>query len=234
MSLARSVRYPAPPRGPRRALVSAVAALLLTLGPSAALAPAQYSGTGPSRDPCARQLASLYAFGDTTSAGDIKLTLKCDDCFFPVFFGGPVGSSVFSFFGQGYQSMFISSNGVISFTSGVNAYVAVPFPLAGGNSVIAPFWVDVDTRGAAGTIPGFPDPNTIYYRTSSSPSANDSARMAADVAAAFPAEAAFVPTLFVAVTWFAVGRYNSKVDALNTFQAALASDAAGRSFVTLW
>lgn len=38
------------------------------------------------------------------------------------------------------------------------------------------------------------------------------------------------------VTWFAVGHYGSptSVDALNTFQAVLASDASGRSFVTLW
>ena len=211
-----------------------IALVLLGVASVSGLAPSLYSGTGATRDPCARQLASLYAFGDTNATGDIKLGGKCDDCFYPVFFGGPTGDSAFAFFGQTFQSLFISNNGVISFTSGINAYLSVAFPLSGYN-VIAPFWVDVDTRGGAGTIAGFPDPNCIYYRTSSSPSisGNDTARMAADVAAAFPGEPTFTATLFMAVTWFAVGRYNSKVDALNTFQAVLASDGAGRSFVTL-
>lgn len=37
-------------------------------------------------------------------------------------------------------------------------------------------------------------------------------------------ETAFVPTVVGVFTWFAVGRYNSGNDLLNTFQAVLGSD----------
>lgn len=74
----------------------------------------------------------------------------------------------------------------------------------------------------------------VYWRMPSPPAPTDVARIAADVAASFPLELAFSPTTVAVFTWFAVGRYNTRSDLLNTFQAVLASDAAtARSFVTL-
>lgn len=46
-------------------------------------------------------------------------------------------------------------------------------------------------------------------------------------------ETAFVPTMVGVFTWFAVGRYNSGTDLLNTFQAVLGSNpSSNRSFIT--
>lgn len=73
----------------------------------------------------------------------------------------------------------------------------------------------------------------MYWRSGSNLSAADAARMAADVAAAFPIEAPFTPAAMAVVTWFGVAARGRGSVALNTFQAALAADAAGRSFVTL-
>ena len=87
-------------------------------------------------------------------------------------------------------------------------------------------------------IPGYSNavPNNIYYRITSSPSAEDSERIAADVAAWLPSEPALTPSVVAVVTWFAVAPYTGAPDpaALNTYQAVFVSDAGGRSFVTLW
>ena len=84
----------------------------------------------------------------------------------------------------------------------------------------------MDTRGAgAPAVSGAPAPNTLYRRLTASPSAADAARVSADVQASFPGEPPFVPTLLGVFTWFAVGRYDSRVDALSTFQVALAAEA---------
>lgn len=57
--------------------------------------------------------------------------------------------------------------------------------------------------------------------------------MSADVAAAF--QLAFTPTFVYVATWFRVQAYPGNIpNEVNTFQATLASDNAGRSFVTFW
>lgn len=85
-------------------------------------------------------------------------------------------------------------------------------------------------------IPGYSNalPNTVYYRASTSPSDADTVRIAADIAASMPAEAPFTPSFVAVFTWFAVGPSSNRSDVLDTFQATLASDVGGRSFVTLW
>ena len=114
-------------------------------------------------------------------------------------------------------------------------------------------WVDVDTRGSVPAVPGYPTPNRIWYRIPSAPAAADILRVTADVAASFRKcsclvvrkrdvvpnfsnahplaanETSFVPTVVSVFTWFAVGRYNSGTDRLNTFQAVLASSPGERS-----
>lgn len=85
-------------------------------------------------------------------------------------------------------------------------------------------WVDVDTRGTVAPIAGQPAPNTLYWRMKAPPAQADVTRIAADVASSFPNELVFVPTTVAVFTWFAVGRFSSGVDLLNTFQAVLGSD----------
>jgi alpha-tectorin len=158
------------------------------------------------------------------SAGATPCVSCCaDDCSYgPFSFAGPP----FRFFGKAYRSFFLNNNGLITFDAAVSAYIPSPFPIIGSYIAIAPFWADVDTRATSGvgSVPGLPPLNRVYYRVPAVPLAGDVARMAYDVANAFPTEPPFTATVVGVFTWFAVGRYNSKTDGLNTFQAAIASD----------
>lgn len=71
----------------------------------------------------------------------------------------PLGFN-FCFYGTTYTSCFINTNGNITFNSGLFSFSAGGFP-AGNSSnldtiMIAPFWADVDTRGAANGL--------VYYK----------------------------------------------------------------------
>jgi alpha-tectorin len=166
----------------------------------------------------------FYSFACTY----LSVQTSVDDCSYgPIPFTG--GS--FSFFGASFASIYVNSNGILSFGSANTAYAATAFPITGKN-IIAVFWTDVQTTGSVASIPGYPLPNNIYYRFTT-PLAADVARMTAEVASAFPSEPLFTPTILAVITYFAIGRYSTLTDFLDTFQAVLASDGVGRSFVTL-
>jgi hypothetical protein len=151
----------------------------------------------------------------------LLLPIPADDCSHgPLTFPG----NPFRFFGVSRSTLYISNNGLVSFDGPVSTYTALPFPINGSFAVIAPFWADVDTRAAVTAIPGFPTPNRIYYRMPAVPLGTDVVRMSNEVANSFPTELPFTPTVVAVFTWFAVGRYASRSDYLNTFQAVLASD----------
>ena len=58
---------------------------------------------------------------------------------------GPIVlSSPVPFFEQTYDNIFFSSNGVISFNSGVSWFTSQPFPLQ-NRIMFSPFWADFDT-----------------------------------------------------------------------------------------
>jgi len=132
------------------------------------------------------------------------------------------------------QLLYPTPNGLIGAGASYTGYVSVSFPTnAMTMPVIAPWWGDIITQTTLPNIAGYTNaaPNNIYYRVSATPSPEDASRMASDVAASFPTEPAFSPSLIVAVTWFAVAPYNTAVY-LDTLQAVLAADST-RSFVTL-
>lgn len=88
-----------------------------------------YSGTSATRDPCCRGLAYVYNFGP--SYGD-SVTGTCDDCSNLVSF--PVGRS-FSFFGVSYASVYLNSNGLLSFGAQNTVYTSQAFPISGTPAV---------------------------------------------------------------------------------------------------
>ncbi len=61
------------------------------------------------------------------------------------------------YFGQRFTSFYVNNNGSVTFGQPVGSYTPSPFPLA-GTRMIAPFWGDVDTRGA-----GRPRRNGVYW-----------------------------------------------------------------------
>ena len=62
-----------------------------------------------------------------------------------------------SFFGGPYTSMFVNTNGNITFRGPLSTFTPNPFPVA-TQPMIAPYWADVDTRGG-----GAPANNSIFW-----------------------------------------------------------------------
>jgi hypothetical protein len=113
---------------------------------------------------------SLIPYG--AAAGDYFLG-TCDDCGyaldvggFPGYYGSGVplnfASLNFKFYGKTYSDMYIDNNGLLSFTTDVESWYGVAFPLPLNRAygpLIAPYWGDVDTRGTG----------TVWYREDTSP-----------------------------------------------------------------
>ncbi|CAH1396121.1 unnamed protein product [Nezara viridula] len=120
------------------------------------------------------------------------------------------------FYGQTYQSIYVNDNGLLSFQTDIPKFFNEPFPLE--YPVIAPFYSNVDNRGAG----------TIYFReTREQEVLNIIAKKIADL---YPTQYGFRPLAAFIVTWNRVGYYNSKSDKVNTFQAVVSSDGS-ESFV---
>jgi len=61
----------------------------------------------------------------------------------------------FTLYGTAYTQAYINNNGNISFGSAVSTATPTNFPSVSGTPMIAPFWADVDTRGAGSGL--------VYY-----------------------------------------------------------------------
>ncbi len=100
------------------------------------------------------------------------------------------------------QHMQVNDNGHITFLSPSGDYVPKPFPLENNLQLIAPYWVDLDTRN--------PLSGLVWYRI-----ATDSTtlgRAATDIQRAFPNQRPFTPAWLLVATWDHVGRYSKEVD----------------------
>lgn len=81
----------------------------------------------------------------------------CDDC------NSPQISLPFNFclYGSSYNSIYINSNGNVSFSTPYTTFTPVAFPNA-SFIMVAPFWADIDTRGGLGEIRYKITPTAIY------------------------------------------------------------------------
>ena len=95
--------------------------------------------------------------------------------------------------------MQINNNGLLSFYAAHIAHTSEPFPLP--QTLIAPFWADVDTRNGAGVV---------YYRETTSSAIVS--KVAQDVQLAFPDQPPFTAKSVVIVTWYQVGYYEENDD----------------------
>ncbi|XP_003391519.1 PREDICTED: sushi, nidogen and EGF-like domain-containing protein 1, partial [Amphimedon queenslandica] len=153
-------------------------------------------------------ISRFYAYGEST---DETFTNVDDESTFLNL------TSNFVFYGTNFSTVFINNNGLLSFNMAVEGYTSEPFPLP--ETLIAPFWADVDTRRGAGTV---------YYRETAASAIVS--KVAQDIALAFPNQPPFTAKTVVIVTWSEVGYYEKNDDKLNTFQCVLATDG-GRSYV---
>jgi nidogen-like/Big-like domain-containing protein/uncharacterized protein DUF5801/VWA domain-containing protein/hemolysin type calcium-binding protein len=120
-------------------------------------------------------------------------------------------SSIFptgmNFFGTTYNDFYINNNGNITFKDPLGTYT--PFALTGptGNPIIAPFFADVDTRGAVGnTSPGGTSTgaNRVYLDFDTTNGV-------------------------ITITWDDVGYYGAHADHVNAFQLVI-YNTGGQNF----
>ncbi|CAH3035734.1 unnamed protein product [Porites lobata] len=162
----------------------------------------------------AMKLGNFYPFGE--SEGDKVVTPNDDGS------SGEVSISFpFPFFGQEHDSLFINTNGVISFLTNVYQYTPDRFPLGDRRRLVAPFWADVDARVAG----------EVFYRETWDPSLLK--RATSDVTTIYVRCKSFRAAWLLIATWYEVafygarGNYSSK---RNTFQAVLVTNGRN-SFV---
>jgi Nidogen-like len=109
-----------------------------------------------------------------------------------------------NFFGQVYDSLYINTNGNITFTEPNSTFT--PFQITASDSlpIIAPFFADVDTRGgpAASTGGNADGANLVYYNL-------DAAHHT------------------LTVTWDDVGYYSASTDKVDAFQLQLIGEGGG-------
>ncbi|XP_069509272.1 alpha-tectorin-like isoform X2 [Ambystoma mexicanum] len=127
----------------------------------------------------------------------------------------------FILYGRSYNSLYVGTNGLISFVMPVYVYRPAPLPQPGGTSVVAVFWADVDIRVAG----------EIYYRQSNNSDLLKNAT--SDVNTYFPGLSFTASWVFVA-TWDRVAYFSSPSPPVveNTFQVVLISDGV-LSFVLM-
>ena len=102
--------------------------------------PSEQSRSLPAAAPLARP--ACFERFDTTAAGGWTQVPRGDDNSY-----GPVALGWnFSLFGNTYSSVYVNTNGNISFNAALTTFSASGFPI--NIPMIAPFWADVDTRGA--------------------------------------------------------------------------------------
>lgn len=157
------------------------------------------------------RIEEFFPFG--ASAGDVTL-FKNDDSF-----AGPIRISVaFPFFSKVYTSLFVNTNGLISFERGVSQYTPSEFPLLDIIGV-SPFWGDIDTRRGG----------DVFYREILDTNSLNS--IAYEIRRSFSSFYSFKPTWAYCVTWYQVANfasgnvnYNQSSPINNTFQAIVATN----------
>ncbi|OWF50292.1 hypothetical protein KP79_PYT23936 [Mizuhopecten yessoensis] len=162
-------------------------------------------------------LAEFYPFG--VSQGDSDFP-KNDDGSSPVV----TISTLFPFFNNQHDSLYVNTNGVISFLRTLSQYTPDPFPLSGSRRLIAPFWADVDIRNGG----------TVWYRETTSASILQ--RATDDVRLFYPSQSSFVAAWVFIATWDDVAFFGATTpDAAtkrNSFQAVLITN--GRHSFTIY
>ncbi|XP_074631718.1 sushi domain-containing protein 2-like [Acropora palmata] len=130
--------------------------------------------------------------------------------------GEVILSVLFPYFDRYHSSLYVNTNGVVSFLVQVSQYTPNPFPLGDGRRLIAPFWADVDTTNGG----------NVSYRESTDIVLLQ--RATGDVRRAFIAQHKFTATWIFIATWERVAFYGARNGTqqlkVNTFQAVLVTN----------
>ncbi|XP_038073805.1 sushi domain-containing protein 2-like [Patiria miniata] len=129
-------------------------------------------------------------------------------------------STLFPYFDHNHDSLFVNTNGAISFLIQVSSYTPTPFPLGGGRRVVAPFWGDVDARYGG----------NVTYRELIRVPQSDQLFSQADsvVRGTFVDQSRFSATWMFIATWNKVPFFgaigHNALNITNTFQAVLVTN----------
>ncbi|XP_022088953.1 sushi domain-containing protein 2-like [Acanthaster planci] len=154
----------------------------------------------------------LFPFG--AEEGDVFLAPNDDGS------SGEIPISIpFPFFDHNHDTLFVNTNGVISFLIQVSQFTPSPFPLDGDRRVVAAFWGDVDIRFGG---------NVAHRELHRTPS-NEQLFNKADsiIRRGFIDQSKFSASWMFITTWHEVPFYGALAEALditNTFQALLVTN----------
>ncbi|XP_070554812.1 sushi, nidogen and EGF-like domain-containing protein 1 [Ptychodera flava] len=159
-------------------------------------------------DPCYNDLLFPYGpeFGDNVNE-------KNDDGGSGEYFV----SIPFPFFDENHDSLWVNTNGVISFLTEVMTFTPDPFPLDDNRRLVAPFWADVDTR----------DGGDVYYREVHDPNDHLLKQTKELIVQQFADHQKFEVTWLFIATWDDVAFFDSSAIGnlkRNTFQCVLATN----------
>ncbi|XP_030745606.1 nidogen-2 isoform X2 [Sitophilus oryzae] len=114
------------------------------------------------------------------------------------------------YYGATYDSIFVNSNGFLSFQTEIPHFINIEFPL--DYPIIAPFYTNVDiTRAGIISFYETHDPSLLQRATE-------------NIHESFLQSANFQARSIFVVTWKDVGYYNQGFDKLNTYQAVIATN----------
>ncbi len=115
------------------------------------------------------------------------------------------GSAGLNFFGTNYTTLFVNTNGNVTFGGPLSSYTPSPIGVGLSVPIIAPFWMDIDTRGGRGAAsPGGTSTgsNLVYYDLD-------------------------ITAHIFTVTWDDVGYYSNHTTPSNAFQLQLIDQGGG-------
>jgi hypothetical protein len=144
----------------------------------------------------------MYAYG---AAYDTALPKNDDGSNGPISLGVPI-----RFFNISYSTIYVNTNGHISFFAAYSNYTALRFPLT--FPLIAPFWTDINTLTGG----------QIYYRESSS--STDLTQAKSDIVKVY--FSTFNPTRLYITTWYQVAAYGGTSTTFNTFQLVIVTNGS--------
>lgn len=171
-----------------------------------AAATARVEGIIPLRD--------FYPYGPSNGDATLK---KNDDSY-----QGPISIKVsFPFFSGRYSSIFVNTNGALSFRAGVSAFTPKPFPV--GGRMLTAFWADVDTT----------EYGEVYYRESQDRTLLE--RVSKDIRNNFPNLPNYKATWMYITTWYDVTFFGgSSYTPRNTFQCILSTNGVNSFAIFLY
>ncbi|CAC5394934.1 Protein eyes shut homolog,Neurogenic locus Notch protein,Neurogenic locus notch homolog protein 3,Protein eyes shut,Alpha-tectorin,Delta and Notch-like epidermal growth factor-related receptor,Protocadherin Fat 4,Delta-like protein C,Neurogenic locus notch homolog protein 1,Fibropellin-3,Sushi, von Willebrand factor type A, EGF and pentraxin domain-containing protein 1,Protein jagged-2,Neurogenic locus notch homolog protein 2,Protein crumbs homolog 1,Delta-like protein D,Fibropellin-1,Protein crumbs,Delta- len=130
-------------------------------------------------------------------------------------------SSSFPFFNTSHRSLFVNTNGDLTFLSALSSFTPSPFPYLQNTQIVAVYWGDIDTSKVG----------DIWYRETT-----DSVllqKASSEIHTVFPQQSGFNASWIFVTTWSKVAFYGSNSIGQrmrNTFQCVLVTDGM-HSFV---